>query len=301
MMRLIFMGTPEFAVPALNALVQNKHEILCVYTQPPRPAGRGKKHKISSVHKYADNLDIPVKSPPRLNTKEVINEILGVKPDLIIVVAYGQILPEEILKIPRLGCLNIHASLLPRWRGAAPIHRAIMSGDQHTGVSIMNMDLGLDTGPIIKKEIVPILSNDTANTLSEKLAIIGSEMLIEVLANFTGENIEQSKSGITYAKKIDKSETKIDWSLSAHEIDYFIRGLSHSPGAWTIHNGTRLKLLLCKVINDQGPVGKITKDGVVFCGKKAIRILNIQRQGKAIQDWSSFIRGYKISSHEFLG
>ena len=300
-MRLIFMGTPEFAVPALNALVQNKHEILSVYTQPPRPAGRGKKHKISSVHKCADNLDLLVKSPPRLNTKEIVNEILEVNPDLIVVVAYGQILPEEILKIPRFGCLNIHASLLPRWRGAAPIHRAIMSGDKHTGVSIMNMDLGLDTGPIIKKETVPILSNDTTSSLSEKLANIGSEILIEVIANFTGENIKQSENGITYANKIQKSETKIDWSLSAEEIDYFIRGLSHTPGAWTIHNGTRLKLLLSEIINDQGPVGQITQEGVVFCGENAIRILNIQRPGKLMQDWSSFIRGYKINSYDVLG
>lgn len=299
-MRLIFMGTPEFAVPALNALVQNKHEILSVYTQPPRPAGRGKKHKISSVHKCADNLDLLVKSPPRLNTKEIVNEISEVNPDLIVVVAYGQILPEEILKIPRFGCLNIHASLLPRWRGAAPIHRAIMSGDKHTGVSIMNMDLGLDTGPIIKKEIVPILSNDTTSSLSEKLANIGSEILIEVIANFTGENIKQSESGITYANKIQKSETKIDWSLTAEEIDYFIRGLSHTPGAWTIHNGTRLKLLLSEIINDQGPVGQITQEGVVFCGENAIRILNIQRPGKLMQDWSSFIRGYKINSYDVL-
>ena len=299
-MRLIFMGTPEFSVPALDALVQSQHEILCVYTQPPRPAGRGKKYRISAVHKYADNLGILVKNPSKLNTKETIDEILEFKPDVIIVVAYGQILPEEILKIPNFGCLNIHASLLPRWRGAAPINRAIMSGDKHTGVSIMNMELGLDTGPIVKKKMVPILPNDTSKSLSEKLANIGSEMLIEVLANFTGENIEQSKSGITYANKIEKSETKIDWSLSANEIDYFIRGLSHSPGAWTIHNGTRLKVLLSEVTNDQGQVGEITKEGVVFCGKNAIRILNIQRPGKAIQDWSSFIRGYNINSFEVL-
>jgi len=299
-MRLIFMGTPEFAVPALNALFQNKHEILCVYTQPPRPAGRGKKHKISSIHKSAENLGILVKTPNRLNTKEIINEILCFKPDAIIVVAYGQILPEEILEIPRLGCFNIHASLLPRWRGAAPIHRAIMFGDKNTGVSIMNMELGLDTGPIVREKMVSILSNDTTKSLSEKLANIGSELLIEVLANFTGESTEQSKNGITYAHKIKKSETKIDWSLSAAEIDCFIRGLSQSPGAWTIHNGTRLKILLSEVTNDQGKVGKITKEGIVFCGKEAIRILKIQRPGKAVQTWSSFIRGYKINSNEVL-
>ena len=245
-------------------------------------------------------MGILVKNPSKLNTKEIIDEILEFKPDVIIVVAYGQILPEEILKIPNFGCLNIHASLLPRWRGAAPINRAIMSGDKHTGVSIMNMELGLDTGPIVKKKMVPILPNDTSKSLSEKLANIGSELLIGVLANFTGENIEQSKIGITYANKIEKSETKIDWSLSANEIDYFIRGLSHSPGAWTIHNGTRLKVLLSEVTNDQGQVGEITKEGVVFCGKNAIRILNIQRPGKAIQDWSSFIRGYNINSFEVL-
>ena len=299
-MRLIFMGTPEFAVPAFNALVQSEHEILCVYTQPPKPAGRGKKHKISSIHKNANDLGVLVKSPTRLHTEEVINEIRGFKPDVIIVVAYGQILPEEILKIPKFGCLNIHASLLPRWRGAAPIHRAIMAGDKHTGVSIMNMESGLDTGPIVMQKMVPILPNDITKCLSETLAIIGSELLIEVLANLRRKATAQSNIGITYANKIKKSETKINWSLNANDVDYFIRGLSRSPGAWTVHNGVRLKLFLSEVVEDCGPVGEFTEEGVVFCGKKAIRILQIQRPGRAIQDWTSFIRGYDIGPSKVL-
>ena len=301
-MRLIFMGTPEFAIPTLNSLVKSQHEVLCVYTQPPRAAGRGKKARLSAVHSRADELGLLVRTPNKINNSADINEFCELKPDAVIVVAYGQILPEKILTIPKKGCMNIHASLLPRWRGAAPVHRAIISGDHETGICIMDMELGLDTGPIIAQERTPILKSDTTKELSNRLAILGSEMLIKVLAYPQNINtIKQADNGITYAKKIDKTETKIDWSMSADKVECLIRGLSNFPGAWTMHNGVRLKILDAELVKKNGKKGTFIDDtGVVACGSNAIRILSIQRPGKAEQDWQSFTRGYEINIADTL-
>ena len=301
-MRLIFMGTPEFSIPTLNALVKSQHEVLCVYTQPPRAAGRGKKARLSVVHARADELGLLVRTPNNLNNPVDIAEFSELRPDAVIVVAYGQILSEKILKIPKKGCLNIHASLLPRWRGAAPIHRAIISGDHETGICIMSMELGLDTGPIVAQEKTPILKSDTTRELSNRLAFLGSEMLIKVLTFPQNTNmIKQAEIGITYAKKIDKTEAKIDWSLSGDKVECLIRGLSNFPGAWTIHNGVRLKILDAELVEKNGPIGTIIDEsGVVSCGSNAIRILSIQRPGKAEQDWKSFTRGYEINHADTL-
>ena len=301
-MRLIFMGTPEFSIPTLNALVKSQHNVLCVYTQPPRAAGRGKKTQLSAVHSRAHELGLPVKTPNNLNNSVDIDEFAELKPDAVIVVAYGQILPEKILKIPKKGCINIHASLLPRWRGAAPIHRAIISGDHETGICIMSMELGLDTGPIIAQERTPILKSDTTRELSSRLAFLGSEMLIKVLTYPQNINmIKQSEEGVTYAKKINKIEARIDWSLSADRVECLVRGLSNFPGAWTMHNGVRLKLLDAELVEKNGPIGTIIDEsGVVACGSNAIRILSIQRPGKAEQDWKSFTHGYQINHADIL-
>ena len=301
-MRLIFMGTPEFSIPTLNALVKSQHNILCVYTQPPRAAGRGKKTHLSAVHSRAHELGLPVKTPNNLNNSVDIDEFAELKPDAVIVAAYGQILPEKILKIPKKGCINIHASLLPRWRGAAPIHRAIISGDHETGICIMSMELGLDTGPIIAQERTPILKSDTTRELSNRLAFLGSEMLIKVLTYPQDINmIKQSEEGVTYAKKINKIEARIDWSLSADRVECLVRGLSNFPGAWTMHNGVRLKLLDAELVEKNGPIGTIIDEsGVVACGNDAIRILSIQRPGKAEQDWKSFTHGYQINHADTL-
>jgi methionyl-tRNA formyltransferase len=291
------MGTPEFAVPALDSLVNNQHKVLCVYTQPPSVSGRGKKVKFSAVHNKANELGLLVRTPTNLNNSTDIDEFSKLKPEIIVVVAYGQILSEGILKIPELGCLNIHASLLPRWRGAAPIHRAIISGDKITGVCIMRMELGLDTGPIMAKEKTPILQSDTTTDLSQRLAFIGSDMLVKVLIDVKNISaVQQSENGITYAKKINKEEARIDWSLSSKKIEYLIRGLSNAPGAWTMHKGVRLKLLNAELVDRNGLTGNIIDHtGVVSCGSGSIRIISIQRPGKAAQNWSAFTRGYKIN------
>jgi len=295
-MRVIFMGTPEFAVPALESLVKNQHEVVSVYTQPPSVSGRGKKVKFSAVHNKANELGLLVRTPANLNNSIDIDEFSKLKPEIVVVVAYGQLLSERILKIPKLGCFNIHASLLPRWRGAAPIHRAIISGDKITGVCIMRMELGLDTGPIMAKEKTPILHSDTTTNLSQRLAFIGSDMLVKVLIDLKNVSaVQQSEDGITYAKKIHKEEARIDWSLSSKKIQYLIRGLSNAPGAWTMHKGVRLKLLNAELVDRDGLTGNIIDHtGVVSCGSGSIRIISIQRPGKAAQNWSAFTRGYNI-------
>jgi methionyl-tRNA formyltransferase len=247
-MRLIFMGTPEFSIPTLNALVKSQHNVLCVYTQPPRAAGRGKKTQLSAVHSKAHELGLPVRTPNNLNNSVDIDEFAELKPDAVIVVAYGQILPEKILKIPKKGCINIHASLLPRWRGAAPIHRAIISGDHETGICIMSMELGLDTGPIIAQERTPILKSDTTRELSSRLAFLGSEMLIKVLTYPQNINmIKQSEEGVTYAKKINKIEARIDWSLSADRVECLVRGLSNFPGCLDYAQWCAFEIIRCRV------------------------------------------------------
>ena len=295
-MKLVFMGTPNFSVPALKALAQSNHQICAVYSQPPRPAGRGKKLRLSDVHKEALDLGLTVHNPTSFKSDKDRTIFRKLKADIAIVVAYGLILPNQILSAPKFGCLNIHASLLPRWRGAAPIQRAIMEGDDETGVCIMKMEEGLDTGPVLSSRKIQIKENDNAKILSERLSLEGSKLIVEVLdalSEFKANS--QSAAGVMYARKIEKSETKIDWSLPAKTINRKIRALSPFPGAWTEINGERIKLLASKVINKENEPGMILDKGFsIACGQKAVEITEAQRPGKSAQKSDVFLRGFRL-------
>jgi methionyl-tRNA formyltransferase len=295
-MKLVFMGTPNFSVPALKALAQSNHQICAVYSQPPRPAGRGKKLRLSDVHKEALDLGLTVHNPTSFKSNKDRTIFRKLKADIAIVVAYGLILPNQILSAPKFGCLNIHASLLPRWRGAAPIQRAIMEGDDETGVCIMKMEEGLDTGPVLSSRKIQIKENDNAKILSERLSLVGSKLIVEVLDALSEfKAYSQSAAGVTYARKIEKSETKIDWSLPAKTINRKIRALSPFPGAWTEINGERIKLLASKVINKENEPGMILDKGFsIACGQKALEITEAQRPGKSAQKSDVFLRGFRL-------
>ena len=295
-MKLVFMGTPNFSVPALKALAQSNHQICAVYSQPPRPAGRGKKLRLSDVHKEALDLGLTVHNPTSFKSDKDRTIFRKLKADIAIVVAYGLILPNQILSAPKFGCLNIHASLLPRWRGAAPIQRAIMEGDDETGVCIMKMEEGLDTGPILSSRKIQIKENDNSKILSERLSLVGSKLIVEVLDALSEfKAYSQSAAGVTYARKIEKSETKIDWSLPAKTINRKIRALSPFPGAWTEINGERIKLLASKVINKENEPGMILDKGFsIACGQKAVEITEAQRSGKSAQKSDVFLRGFRL-------
>ena len=295
-MKLVFMGTPNFSVPALKALAQSNHQICAVYSQPPRPAGRGKKLRLSDVHKEALDLGLTVHNPTSFKSDKDRTIFRKLKADIAIVVAYGLILPNQILSAPKFGCLNIHASLLPRWRGAAPIQRAIMEGDDETGVCIMKMEEGLDTGPILSSRKIQIKENDNAKILSERLSLVGSKLIVEVLDALSEfKAYSQSAAGVTYARKIEKSETKIDWSLPAKTINRKIRALSPFPGAWTEINGERIKLLASKVINKENEPGMVLDKGFsIACGQKAVEITEAQRPGKSAQKSDVFLRGFRL-------
>ena len=295
-MKLVFMGTPNFSVPALKALAQSNHQICAVYSQPPRPAGRGKKLRLSDVHKEALDLGLTVHNPTSFKSNKDRTIFRKLKADIAIVVAYGLILPNQILSAPKFGCLNIHASLLPRWRGAAPIQRAIMEGDDETGVCIMKMEEGLDTGPVLSSRKIQIKENDNAKILSERLSLVGSKLIVEVLDALSEfKAYSQSAAGVTYARKIEKSETKIDWSLPAKTIDRKIRALSPFPGAWTEINGERIKLLASKVINKENEPGMVLDKGFsIACGQKAVEITAAQRPGKSAQKSDVFLRGFRL-------
>ena len=295
-MKLVFMGTPNFSVPALKALAQSNHQICAVYSQPPRPAGRGKKLRLSDVHKEALDLGLTVHNPTSFKSNKDRTIFRKLKADIAIVVAYGLILPNQILSAPKFGCLNIHASLLPRWRGAAPIQRAIMEGDDETGVCIMKMEEGLDTGPVLSSRKIQIKENDNAKILSERLSLVGSKLIVEVLDALSEfKAYSQSAAGVTYARKIEKSETKIDWSLPAKTINRKIRALSPFPGAWTEINGERVKLLASKVINKENEPGMILDKGFsIACGQKAVEITEAQRPGKSAQKSDVFLRGFRL-------
>ena len=302
-MKLVFMGTPNFSVPALKALAQSNHQICAVYSQPPRPAGRGKKLRLSDVHKEALDLGLTVHNPTSFKSDKDRTIFRKLKADIAIVVAYGLILPNQILSAPKFGCLNIHASLLPRWRGAAPIQRAIMEGDDETGICIMKMDEGLDTGPVLSSRKIQITENDTAKILSEKLSLLGSNLIVEVLDKLSDYKVQsQSTVGITYASKIHKSEAKIDWSLPAQIIDRKIRALSPFPGAWTEINGERVKLLASKVIDKENEPGMVLDTGFsIACGQKAVEITEAQRPGKSAQKPDVFLRGFRLQRGSKLG
>ncbi len=295
-MRVIFMGTPAFSVPVLEALVAAGHEVPCVYCQPPRPAGRGKKERPSPVQSRALELDLPVRTPVSLRHPEVQAAFRDVNADVAIVVAYGLILPRAILEAPAHGCLNIHASLLPRWRGAAPIHRAVLAGDRHTGVCIMQMEAGLDTGPVLLQESTAIGPEETTADLHDRLSALGAGLIVQALAQINDLPPEpQSEQGVSYAEKIDKSEARVDWRRPAEEVDRLIRGLSPFPGAWTLDGDTRIKLLASRVSEGQGAPGTVLSDPLrVVCGEGAVELIRLQRAGKGVQDAQDFLRGWPL-------
>ncbi|WP_170392227.1 methionyl-tRNA formyltransferase [Ruegeria arenilitoris] len=302
-MRVIFMGTPEFSVPVLDALVQAGHEIAAVYCQPPRPAGRGKKDRPTPVHARAEALGLPVRHPTSLKSPEEQAAFAALKADVVVVVAYGLILPQAILDAPKHGCLNIHASLLPRWRGAAPIHRAIMAGDAETGVCIMQMEAGLDTGPVLLRQATPIGPEETTAQLHDRLSAMGADLIVQALDRLPELTPEpQPEVGVTYAAKIDKAEARVDWSRPAVEVDRQIRGLSPFPGAWTQIEGERVKLLASRLSDGQGVPGEVLDDALrVACGTGAVELLRLQRAGKAAQDRETFLRGWPIPAGTRLG
>jgi methionyl-tRNA formyltransferase len=301
-MRIIFMGTPDFAVPALRALHAAGHEIACAYTQPPRPAGRGKKLSPSPVQVAAEALGVPVRSPKSLRGEAEQAEFAALNADVAVVAAYGLILPQPVLDAPRHGCLNIHASLLPRWRGAAPIHRAVMAGDTETGVTIMQMEAGLDTGPMLHKVSVPVGRKTTGELFSE-LGAVGAAAMVEVLADLSAFPPEvQEDAAAIYAPKVDKAESRIDWSQDAAAIERLVRGLAPFPGAWFELGEERVKLLLAEVVGGAGAPGCVLdSDFTIACGAGAIRPLRLQRAGKPAMAREEFLRGRAVAAGTVLG
>ena len=304
-MRLIFMGSPAFSVPVLEALVAAGHEIVAVYTQPPRPAGRGKKQRPCPVHARALALTLDVRHPASLKEAEEQAAFSELRADAAVVVAYGLLLPQELLDTPAHGCLNIHASLLPRWRGAAPIHRAIMAGDRETGICIMQMEAGLDTGPVLYQETISIAPDETTAALHERLSDLGARSIVQSLKDLSQLQARpQSSVGICYAQKIDKSEAQIDWSLPAEILDRQIRGLSPFPGAWAMLRGERVKFLGSALISCEQPLasaGTVLDDDLgIACGSGALRITRLQRAGKSAQSSAEFLRGTPVIAGEQL-
>ena len=294
-MRVIFMGTPEFSVPVLDALVQAGHEIACVYTQPPRPAGRGKQDRASPVQARAVALGLPVRHPVSLRNPEVQAEFAAWHADIAVVVAYGLILPQAVLDLPAKGCLNIHASLLPRWRGAAPIHRAIMAGDAQTGICIMQMAAGLDTGPVLLRQALPIGAAETTGALHDSLSALGAAMIVQTLVQLDHLHPEpQSIEGVTYAAKIDKAEARVDWTRDATQVDRLIRGLSPFPGAWCDVAGERIKLLGSRLGLGSGPPGTVLGGFTIACGDGAVEVTEVQREGKRRMPAAEALRGLAL-------
>lgn len=304
-MRLVFMGTPDFSVGILDALLAAGHGVACAYSQPPRPAGRGHKERPSPVHAFAAERGIPVRTPKSLRSPEEQAAFAALDADAAVVAAYGLILPKPILEAPRLGCLNVHASLLPRWRGAAPIQRAIMAGDTETGVTIMQMDEGLDTGPMLLAEAVPIGPDETAGSLHDRLASLGARLMVRALDDIASERVmarAQPSEGVTYAAKIGKDEGRIDWSLPAQALHDHIRGLSPFPGAWFEFRGERFKVLETRRADAAGGPGTVLDAALtVACGAGALRLVTLQRQGKAAMPAEALLRGYPIPAGETLG
>ena len=302
-MRVIFMGTPDFAAEALAAVQDAGHEIAAVYTQPPRPAGRGKAPRPSPVQAAAETLGLPVRHPVSLKPAEEQDAFAALGAEVAVVAAYGLILPRPILAAPARGCLNIHASRLPRWRGAAPIQRAIMAGDAETGIAIMQMEPGLDTGPVLLERRTPIGAEETAGELHDRLAALGAEAIVEALARLDDlAPVPQPEDGVTYAAKIDKAEARVDWSRPAEEVDRLIRGLSPFPGAWTEIAGQRVKLLGARIAEGSGAAGEVLDDAfTVACGTGAVQVTRAQREGRGPQDAAAFLRGLAVPRGTRLG
>ena len=303
-MRIAFLGTPDFAVQSLRELVAEGHEVAAVYTRPPAPRGRGHELRPSPVHAFAEAAGLEVRTPRSFRYAEVIEPFRALDLDAAVVVAYGHILPREVLEAPRLGAWNLHASLLPRWRGAAPIQRPIMAGDAATGVQVMKMSEGLDEGPILASETVAITAEDTAATLHDRLAAVGAELLAGALRALAAGPVvldAQAEEGVTYARKITAAEARIDWERPAQEIDRHIRGLSPFPGAWfealTPKGPIRVKALMSQVTAGQGAPGQVLEgEGLrVACGQAAVRLTRVQREGRGPQDAEEFLRGVALA------
>jgi methionyl-tRNA formyltransferase len=296
-LRLAFLGTPDFAVPTLAELIAQGHDIACVYSQPPRPKGRGMALEPGPVHKFADSAGLPVRTPLSLKGEEEQAAFAALDLDAAIVVAYGLLLPKPILEAPMLGCFNLHGSLLPRWRGAAPIQRAVMVGDAETGVMVMRMDEGLDTGPVLMAERVRI-GRKTSGELNAELSRLGADLMVRALGALERGGVapqQQPQQGVTYAKKILKEEARIDWRLSAHEVDCHIRGLSPFPGAFTEANGERLKILYAEPVDGNGKPGVLLDDALtVACGDGALRLMKVQRAGKSVMAAVELLKGFAL-------
>lgn len=296
-MRIVFMGTPDFSVPVLEALVDAGHDVVAVYAQPPRPAGRGKKDRPSPVQARAEALGLPVYHPVSLKTAAAQGAFAAHDADVAVVVAYGLLLPQVILDMPRHGCLNIHASLLPRWRGAAPIHRAIMAGDAQTGVCIMQMEAGLDTGPVLLREALDIAPVETTGALHDRLSHLGARLIVETLAQLPDLTPQvQPEEGVTYAAKIDKAEARVNWDQPAQAVANHICGLSPFPGAWCDVAGERVKLLAAEVASGAGVPGTVIDGFTIACRQGAVRITRAQRQGKKAMDAQDVLRGLNLGA-----
>ena len=303
-LRLAFMGTPEFAVPTLAELVAQCHDIAAVYSQPPRPKGRGYETEPSPVHKFALGAGLEARTPLTLKDAEHQELFRALDVDAAIVVAYGLLLPKPVLDAPKFGCFNLHGSLLPRWRGAAPIQRAIMAGDAETGVMVMRMEEGLDTGPVLMAERTPV-GRKTYGDLHDELARLGADLMVRAMSALERGSITeqlQPDEGVTYAKKILKDEARIDWTRSAREIDCLIRGLSPVPGAWCEVKGERLKILYAEPVDSHGPPGAVLDDRLtVACGAGALRLVRLQRAGKSVMTADELLRGFTLPRGTVLG
>ncbi|HYM33256.1 MAG TPA: methionyl-tRNA formyltransferase [Candidatus Cybelea sp.] len=297
-LRLVFMGTPEFALPTLTALLSAGHDVTCVYSQPPRPSGRGHHETRSPVHDFAVSRGLSVRTPVRLKGIEEQAAFAALRSDACVVVAYGLILPKAILSAPRLGCVNLHASILPRWRGAAPIQRAILAGDRETGVSIMQMDEGLDTGPVLAEARVPIAPESTAGTLHDELARVGAPLMVQTLAALaagTAKPQPQPATGVTYAAKIERDEGRMDWRKGAIELDRIVRAMSPWPGAWFEVSGARVKIQAAQPVDGLGEPGTVLDDELtIACGLGALKLTRLQRPGRAQLDAKAWLRGNPI-------
>lgn len=310
-LRVIMMGTPDFAVPTLRAIVDAGHRVVCAYSQPPRPAGRGQQVQLSPVHKAADALGIPVRTPKTLRSAEAQAEFAAFGADVAVVAAYGLILPRPVLDAPRLGCINVHGSLLPRWRGAAPIQRSILAGDAETGITIMQMDAGLDTGAMLLKEAVAITGETTASTLHDALAAIGARMTVmalDGLAAGTLTPVPQPDDGVTYAAKLSRDDGRLDWTRDAAFVERQVRALTPWPGCWfdlgPAHGGERIKVLAAEPGGQGAGAPGTLLDGrmTVACGDgQAVRLVRVQRPGKAPVDGEAFLRGFAIPPGTVLG
>ncbi len=306
-LRIIFMGTPDFAVPTLAEILGAGHDVVAVYTQPPRPAGRGMAERKSPVHAFAESSGIPVLTPKSLKAETEQNQFADFRADAAVVVAYGLLLPTAILTAPRAGCFNLHGSALPRWRGAAPIQRAIMAGDEETAVMIMRMDKGLDTGPICLGETVPIGPDVTAGQLHDTLAQCGASLMVRALAALERDSLDcvpQAAEGATYAAKIEKREARIDFTRTAREAHNLIRGLSPFPGAWfeadVQGKRERIKVLRAELAEGDGAPGKVLNGLTIACGEGAVRLVELQRAGKKPMPADAFLRGFPLAPGTLL-